>query len=139
MGRRIITSHLQAALTDTKIDTYFDRVIKYIPSDIVAAWIAATGLINSAANVPTGTILWIAFSIGVVLTPLWVLRQTTVPKEPPAITQMAIATGAFIVWVIAVGGPFSTLPFYRPLYGSLLLILYTFIVGLIIPKEKSTS
>ena len=135
MSRRIITSQFQASMAGTKIDTYFDRVIKYVPSDIVVAWIAVTGLINSAANVPTSAILWIAFIIGVVLTPLWILRQTAEPKKPAAIIQTTLATGAFIVWVIALGGPFSTLSFYRPLYGSLFLILYTFIVALVIPHE----
>jgi len=135
MSRRIITTQYQVAGTGTKIDTYFDRVIKYIPADIVGAWVAVTGLINSATNVPSATVFWIAFIIGGVLTAVWTLRQTREPKKPPAITQTMISTGAFIVWVIALGGPFATLEFYRPLYGSLLLILYTLVVALVIPRE----
>jgi hypothetical protein len=135
MSRRIITSQFQAAETSVKIDSYFDRVIKYIPADIVGAWVAVTGLINSAADIPKDTILWIAFLSGVLLTAIWTLRQTAEPKKSPAITQIAISTGAFIVWVFALGGPFVTLDFYRPLYGSLLLILYTLVVALIVPRE----
>ncbi|MGG6242150.1 hypothetical protein ACQ4N7_26330 [Nodosilinea sp. AN01ver1] len=51
----------------------------------------------------------------------------------PAITQTAISTGAFIVWVFALGEPFSSLSFYRPLYGSLLLIFCTAFVALLDP------
>ncbi len=134
MSRRIITSQFQAAGPGTKIDTYFDRVIKYIPADIVGAWIAIMGLINSTVNVPS-IILWVVFGCMVVLSALWTWRLTTEPKMSPAITQTLIATGAFIVWVFALGGPFATLAFYRPLYGSLLLILYTLVVALVIPRE----
>jgi cytochrome c biogenesis factor len=117
------------------MDTYFSRVIKYIPSDVVGLWVAVTGVIQSDANAQTNLLLWIAFVLGILLTAAWTLKQTKEPKKPPAITQAAISTGAFIVWVAALGGPFSTLPFYRPLYGSLLLIFYTAFVALINPPE----
>ena len=51
-----------------------------------------------------------------------------------AITQAIISTGAFAVWVFALGGPFQHVP-GQPVYGSLLLILYTLVVALIDPKE----
>jgi hypothetical protein len=135
MSRRIITSQFQVAGESVKIDTYFDRVIKYIPTDIVGAWVAVMGLINGAANIPKGTILWIAFIFGVPLTAIWTLKQTAEPKKPLAITQTMISTGSFIVWVFALGGPFATLDFYRPVYGSLLLILYTLVIGRFVPQE----
>src|SRR5690242_12676470 len=119
MGRRIITIELQAASSETKIDTYFDKVIKYIPADIIGAWIAVKSLINTSTKIPTSTILWISIMIGVILTNIWTLRQTKEPKKRPAITQTVISTVAFIDWVFALGGPFATLGFYRSVYGSL--------------------
>jgi hypothetical protein len=136
MGRRITTKQLQANFPGTKVDTYFDKVVKYIPADIVGAWVAVTGLINSGSNIPRGALLWIAFAIGIILTAIWTLKQTTIPGKPPAITQTAVSTGAFIIWVFALGDPFATLEWYRPLYGSLFLILYTLIVALINPSEE---
>jgi hypothetical protein len=137
MSRRIITEQLQANIPGTKIDTYFDKIIKYIPADIVGAWVTVTGLIDidKGVNAPNQILLWIVFVVGTVLTAIWTLKQTSVKKKPPAITQTVISTGAFIVWVFALGGPFAKLEFYRPLYGSLLLILYTLIVALINPPE----
>jgi hypothetical protein len=134
MGRRIVTTRYQG--TGGSVDTYFDKVIKYIPSDIVGGWIAVTGLINSASNVPTSLLLWIGFGVGIVLTALWTHKQTSVPNMQLARTQILISTGSFIVWVFALGGPFATLGFYRPLYGSLLLIFYTLVIGLFTPPEK---
>lgn len=132
MSRRIITKTLQSVAGGPGVDTYSDRVVKYIPSDIVAAWTAASAIIASASNVPTETLFWVAFVVGLIITPLWILKQT---GKPAAATQAMVGTGAFLVWVFALGGPFAKLSFYRPLYGSLILILYTLLVGLIQPKE----
>ncbi len=137
MGRRIVTTQPQSlvATTPQAVDTYFDRLIKYIPADIIAAWTAVTGLIAGATKEPQAALLWIAFGVGLILTAAWTLRQTRDPKKPAAITQIIISTIAFAVWIFALGGPFATMSWYSPLYGSLLLIAFTLIVALINPKE----
>src|SRR5262249_23280554 len=136
MGRRIVTVAYQAKGTSREVDTYFDRVVKYIPADIVSAWVFITAVINSAPDdTPKTTVLWIAFACGLVLTALWILKQTSESDRPPAITQAFIATIAFGVWVFALGGPFASLSVYKPLYGSLLLVAYTLIAGLVVPKN----
>jgi len=111
----------------TPPDTYFDKIVKYIPSDIVGAWVAAAGAIKGAAGIPQGRILWIAFIVGVVMTAVWKLKQTTLPL------QAAISTGAFVVWVFALGGPFEQFSWYQPVYGTLLLIAYTLIAATVNP------
>lgn len=135
MGRRINTTRYESK-GGGSVDGYFDKVIKYIPADIVGAWIAVTGLINSDNGAPTALLLWITFGAGIILTLLWTLKQTSLPNKKPAMTQALVSTGSFMVWVFALGGPFATLSFYRPLYGSLLLIFYTLSIGLITPAEN---
>jgi len=136
MSRRIIADEFHAAGSQKVPDTYFDRVIKYIPADVVAAWTAATGLIASSGNAAQNTLLWISFIVGLVFTAGWTYRQTAVPKMKTATTQIGIATVAFAVWVFALGGgPFASLSWYDPVYGSLLLIAYTLLIALIVPKE----
>jgi len=139
MGRRVITTQLQSSQANGDVDTYFSKLVKYIPSDVVGGWVAATSAIRSDASAPTNLLLWIAFGAGVVFTTFWTLKHTKMPKKRPAITQAVISTGAFIVWVFALGEPFASLPFYRPLYGSLLLVLYTLFVALINPREDEIS
>ena len=137
MGRRIVTVAYQAEGTAREVDTYFDRVIKYMPADIVSAWVFVTAVLNSAPDdTPKAVILWIAFACGLLLTALWTLKQTSEPERPPAVTQTVIATVAFGVWVFALGGPFASLSFYRPLYGPLLLVFYTLLAALVIPKDN---
>jgi hypothetical protein len=133
MPRRIITTQVEATTSQT-VDTYTDKIVKYIPADVVAAWVAASGIISGAADTfPKNTALWASFIFGVIITPLWTLRQTRGPGLPPAYKQAVISTLAFIVWVFALGGPFMSLGFYNAVWGSLVLIAFTLIVGLINP------
>ncbi|WP_413176291.1 hypothetical protein [Anabaena azotica] len=137
MGRRIITSQLEAKGEGSKLDGYFDKLLKYIPTEIVGGWIAITGLIKSASNIPTNAILWILFIIFTGLTIAYILQQTSESKKPPAIKQTTISAIAFIVWVFALGEPFNTLSFYKPIYGSILLVLYNLTIPLINPTETN--
>src|SRR5258708_2269698 len=102
MTRRIVTDRLQAAEPGHEVDTFADRIVKYIPTEIVGAWIATKGIVGGAAGVEhQQTVLWVCFFAALILTVLYMLKSTAVPGKPPAITQTAIATGAFVVWVLA--------------------------------------
>ncbi len=136
MGRRIVTRQLNSMVnSQAAVDGYQDRLMKYIPADVNGAWLALTGIVKSATAIPQSTVLWVLFMILLILTPIWTWQQTSKPNQPPARTQIAIATGAFFVWVFALGEPFSSLSFYQPVYGSIGLILYTLVVARIVPKE----
>ena len=135
MGRRIVTRQLQSATSKEAVDGYQDRLLKYIPADVNGAWLALTGIVKSATAIPQSNVLWGLFLILLILTPIWTWQQTSKPNQPPAITQILISTGAFFVWVFALGEPFTSLSFYQPVYGSILLILYSLIVAKIAPKE----
>jgi hypothetical protein len=136
MSRRIRSEVMQAAGGPAQVDGYFDRVIKYIPSDVVGAWVAVTGIINSSnPNGSSHTVMWIAFIVGLCLTALWTWRQTSAPGQPVAATQIGVSTVAFAVWVFALGGPFATIPGYQQYFGSLILIGYTLFVAIVVPKQ----
>jgi hypothetical protein len=116
-------------------DTYFDRVLAYIPADIVAVWAFISETVASATAGPTGIVLWIVFVIATILAGVWTWRQTSEPGKGVAVTQIAIATIAFVVWVFAIGGPFKQLAWYQPWIGTTALALYTLIAGAIVPQE----
>jgi hypothetical protein len=138
MGLRIVSEQFQSgAEPNISPDDYTTRLRKYIPAEAVGFWLAVSGMIQSAgADVPKAGLLWLLFVIGLVFTFGWTRQRTNEPGKPTAWTQIAISCGAFIVWVFADGGPFALWAFYKPLYGSLLLITYTTAVALIIPPEK---
>ncbi len=123
-------------LKSVQADTYFDRLVKYLPTDIIFAWVTVLGLVDSSTSIPKNALLWIMFVLFTLITAVWILRQTHISGKPLAITQTIISTGAFIVFAFALGKPFEILSFYKPLYGSLLLIFYTLLVSFIIPPES---
>jgi len=139
MVRRIVATKLHGSGVGPEVDSYFDRVVKYVPTEIVGAWIVTKGLVESAAVTHSGTILWVCFYVGVILSALYTLRQTAIPGRPAAALQTVISTGAFIVWALALGEPFTTMlgKGEQSLLGSLLLIFYSLVTGLITPKETS--
>ncbi|HKW76444.1 MAG TPA: hypothetical protein VJN64_13025 [Terriglobales bacterium] len=136
MPRRILTESLHAGLADGReVDTYFDKVVKYIPSDIVGAWVAANGILKAAQPRPGAITLWTTFGVAIVLCALWTYRQTLLNgKRAPQ--QTLISVGAFVVWVYALGGPFPDwLGLYKPVTGALLLIGYTLAAAIVTPDK----
>jgi hypothetical protein len=109
-----------------------DRVVKYVPADVIAAWTAAVAVIKGAVGIPSATVLLICFVVGIALTFWWILKQTDAPGMPPAHKQAIIASVAFMVWVLALGDlddALKTVIAWNEAYAKLLLILFTLISG----------
>ena len=135
MSRRIVETQLQVSRTDITVDNYFEKIMKYIPSEIVGAWIAIQGI---AKNIATQNIifLWGILIFLSVLTFFYINNQTSVANKPPAIKQTLISVGAFLIWAFAIGGePFESLAFYNSGYGAILMILYTLTIPVISLKH----
>jgi hypothetical protein len=117
------------ALTATK-DEYWDRLIKYIPAEVVAVYLALDAIAKENANAPEW-IHWAIFVFGILGTILYLNRREKVSKP----VQLAISAIAFMVWVFALGGPFTLLPWYEPWWAKLVVTAYTFAIAFIIPEN----
>lgn len=136
--RLVLTHHninkVKASLPDeekekVKPDDYLTKIVKYIPSEVVALYITLQASVNAArANIPFELISWLIFAVGALGTVLYLWRVGNVNDK----LQLSISAGAFVVWVFALGGPFSQLSWYHPLYGALILPIYTFFIPVII-------
>ena len=62
-----------------KVDGYSDKLLKYIPADVVSFWLAGNGLVQSQAGEARVGALWLLFIIGFVLTALWTRKLTSEP------------------------------------------------------------
>ncbi len=139
MSRSILTQRdIDATLNTREValsktaDDYGTRVLKYIPAEVVTVYIAVQAVIAQSGSVEgSGTLLWIAFGFLLALTPVYLWRVMHVTKP----LQLVISTLSFAVWVFSLGGPFVSFTWYQPLYGAILLPLYTFAVGIIIPER----
>ncbi|MEB3123886.1 MAG: hypothetical protein VKL41_22005 [Snowella sp.] len=132
MSRRIVWTEYESSESEVKIDGYFDRLLKYIPADVVGLWLTGSGLVQSQADNQTRIgLLWMLFVVGLVFSFFWTRKQTAEAKKPTAWQQILLSCGSFFVWVFAIGGPFAELSLYKPLYGSLLLLIYTSFIPLL--------
>lgn len=111
-------------------DSYFEKLLKYIPADIVAGYVAIAGILTEHNNQPLW-LTWSVFGILLALTPLYVCYKKT---EPPGFSwsktfHWVTSCIAFTAWVFALGGPFAaTFSWYQPYLGSVVLILTTLII-----------
>lgn len=110
----------------SKSDDYAARLLKYIPSEVIALYIMLDALIRSSGETNL-SLYWGVFIFSIVVTPLYLWRIQKVNKK----LQLSISTLAFIVWIFAIGGPFVYLSWYKPLYGGILLPIYTFLISII--------
>lgn len=121
---RVVNAADVAANPNLKEDNYIQKVVRYIPGEIVAAYTTASGLVLSAQGIPTVTVLWIVIVVLGVLTPLWLKYATAIPGKSAAVFQIVVGTIAYLVWVFALAGG-TLFAWYNPLYGSLLLLFFT--------------
>jgi hypothetical protein len=124
----ITVARSQDAPPDSKAgETYSQKLLNYIPADIVAAWLALVGILSQAgANIPNW-LSWAVFGALLLLTPFYVCFVKT---DPPGLTtaktfHWVTACLAFSSWVFAMGGPFLTLKWYMPVFGSIVLVIVT--------------
>ena len=129
---RVTTAVDAAKDPSAKEDSYLAKVVRYIPGEIVAAYLATYNALKAAAGIPFTAVLWGVVAVLGVLTPFWIIYATSDPAKPRPTFQACAATFAFIVWVFAIPeGPFSDLSWYNSVYGFLALMLSTFLIPLV--------
>ena len=121
-----------------KEDDYLTRLVKYIPGEIVAAYLCLAGgfaTLNSPWA-PWLSVVWVG--ILVVLTALWIPYATSdeAQKIPSHPFQTYSAIAAFLVWAFALGGAWVKLlpaefQTVQPMIGSMAVITATFVIPMI--------
>lgn len=128
---RVYTARDAAFDAGTAEDAYLTKIVKYIPAEIVVAYVAASRALEGAKDqVPLETMLWIVTGVLLALTPVWMLFAAAEPGRPRPTFQASAATLAFACWVFALGGPFEFQAWYRPVHGTLVLVLVTLVIPL---------
>jgi hypothetical protein len=111
-------------------DKYKDKLLKYIPADLIAIYLTLQGFVGMLHDpAPIQTIRWVIFGLILAISIPWQRSVAKIGKW----SQLFIGAGAFAVWAISVGDPFSAqnIPWYQPAYGAMLLALYTFLIPLV--------
>ena len=135
MSRRINTITFQAhdGSGGVQSDSYTDRIVKLIPGDVVAAWLAVVSAIKAYSAPLPEYALWIIFLMGAVFAAAWTWQRASEPGKPKPRRQTIVSTAAFFVWAYATGGVYPQWPgsIYNPLGATLLIIAFSLASGLL--------
>ena len=116
--------------SEIRYDTYRERLVKYIPVEIIVIYIALYG--STYAILGTDPIFaiparWLVIA-GIICTPVYLWKGEQVTDW----VQLLISTTGFGIWVFALGAvPFADLPWYNQIAASIFLPVYTFVSPLI--------
>lgn len=153
MGRRIETRPEASALflgpggsDQSECDGYIDRLLKYIPAEVIALYLGANNVIpasDSSHPHQQEFAMWAVAALAALATPLYLYITTRKKGAPPVWSQIIIGSVAFPVWVFAIGGPFeASFPnWYKQerWIGAIVIMFGTFLAGLYLPKETTSK
>jgi hypothetical protein len=121
-----VTSTVTPAETSQDFKGYLDRLMKMIPSEVVALYLVGSGFIPSHQSLVLA--LWaIVCLFGVIALKAYGTADQTNKIQPDWI-HVAISSFAFVLWVYTIGGPFAAYGLAVPYIGSLLVLAWTFFV-----------
>lgn len=130
----LLSSSVTYATSSTQADppdTYIDRLVKYIPSEIVALYLGVINVVP-AEDKYYWTSLWIIAIVTTIITPIYMYFATSEKGEPTAWTQITASSIAFPIWVYATGGPFVQYGWYadKRWIAAVVLTFATFLIGI---------
>jgi len=112
--------------TEKKTTTYSERLVKYIPAEVLAGYIFAGSLISSI-NSPTGRVIYLVVLIVLCLIAIPIQYQKLIERGKRARKHMFISELAFLAWAYGIGGPFAVLGWHHPAMAGLILVAFTFL------------
>lgn len=110
-------------------DKYKDRLLKYIPADVVAIYLTLTSTVAAAADGSLKWWLaWIVFVVVGICTPFYMKHIGKITDQK----QIIVGSIAFIIWAASLGAPFDKthIPWFEPIIVALILPLFTFLIPL---------
>lgn len=110
-------------------DTYLGKLVKLIPSDMVAAYLAIQGVI------PKPQAKW---GLTVVATLLLIIMPFYLKKmhKHETVKQIILTCLSFVIWLYVLGGPFTFFNVYEPWLASVIMILWTTFAPLLLAGVK---
>lgn len=129
---------------------YLDRLIKLIPAEVVALYLAGAGAIEKTFPHPEAKPVftsseqdfwlgWTAFClIAVVVVRAWATSSKT-EKVSPEWPAVFIAAASFLVWVYSLGDVFDSFGLEHPLVANLVVFGWTFLAPFLYREEPAPA
>ena len=114
---------------------YSDKLVKFIPTEIVGAYLMLAGFLGfgpgatpDASAKVDDVLIQVVFFFFLALVPVYMWVVSSVRH----ILQIVVATISFGVWVYSLGGPFEVWHLSNPTIASVVLVLWTFVPPLLV-------
>ena len=108
------------------IKDYLERLMRVIPAEIIGLYIVGTGIIP--ANQTVALVIWFGFCLIAVAIVRTFGNADPAAGLPPQPVPIAISVVAFAIWAYTLGGPFEALGLAIPWVGSLLVLVWSFVI-----------
>lgn len=122
-------------------DDYLTKIVKYIPVEVLAAYLFMAGVIDSNITNRHDHAIWLGcLLIGVlILTIPYDFRVLNVVRWQ----QVAVSVVGIAVYVFAVGGWFATTTWYHQWYASIVVPVFGLLIAILklppLPPEKANG
>ena len=108
-----------------RVRSYFERVMKMVPTEVVTLYLAGMTLIPEKETVVQ--IVWASLGLaGVFLARFFGTRESE-RNKPVDWVVLVLSCVAYLIWVYSLGGPFKSLGIFLPYVAGLMILLWTFI------------
>jgi len=115
-------------------DPFLTKVLKIIPAEIIAAYLAIAGAIPE--DDPKTKMILIIVSIFL----FWIIPFYLIFLQKVVnVFQVVVTSLSFPVWIFSIGGPFSYYEFYQNYYGTIALVLWTLLIPFAFIPDDQTS
>lgn len=111
-------------------NVYLSKLLKLIPSEVVAAYLAIVGMIPDTYQ-NTKLLLTIVSLILLAIIPFYLVKLHNIQR----VSQIIFVMCSFIIWVYSLGGPFKEFGIYEAFIGSIILILWTLLIPLFYKRQ----
>jgi hypothetical protein len=123
---RDVRGATQLAAPEQSFDTYLTRLLKLIPSEVIALYLVGRGII------PEGNRLALTIWTGTALLLVVLVRTLGTSRngkgQNPQWSSVCVSGCSFLIWIYSMGDVFQLYSVYIPYIGSLLVLTWTFVV-----------
>ncbi len=108
-----------------KENPFLSKLLKLIPSEIVAAYLVIIGFIPEAYGNKKILLIIVTLAL-LVLIPFYMVKLQNLKRTSQIIFTMC----SFLIWVYTLGGPFAEFGIYKAFIGSMILVFWTLLIPL---------
>lgn len=135
------TSGNQARGVHDPAKSYLERLVKLIPGEVMALYLAGSGAISAAfgdhhregpaSNSGIEEAYWWGWTAFCFFAVILIRAWATASKANPSTAEwpaVSIAAVSFLIWVYSLGDAFERAGWWEPLFATLLVLAWTFVV-----------